>query len=142
MVTELIVRRTYPSTLSSIAQADNIVHPELITLELDHRRSPLDVGVLAYSVREKSKSGYLVDVNSVMPSRRKALVALWDFYFLQGSSHKTIETEFKSLESGLVWCESNGIPDVLCSPESARRGYVGYSNHIFEAILGPKKMSP
>lgn len=142
MVTELIVRRTYPSTLSSIAQAENIVHPELITLELDHRRSPLDVGALAYSVREKSKSGYVVDVNSVMPSRRKALVALWDFYFLQGSSHKTIETEFKSLESGLIWCESNGIPDVLCSPESARRGYVGYSNHIFEAILGPNQMSP
>lgn len=142
METELIVRNTYPSTLSSIVELDNVVHPEFITLQLDHRRSPLDVGVLAYSIREKAKQGYVVDVNSVLPSRRKALIALWDFYFIQGSSHKTIETEFKSLESGLTWCESNGIPDVLCNAESARRGYVGYSNYIFGAILGPDQMSP
>jgi len=142
MATELVVRNTYPSILSSIAQLDNIAHPEFITLQLDHRRSPLDVGVLAYSIRERAKQGYVVNVNSLLPSRRKALIALWDFYFIQGSSHKTIETEFKALESGLTWCESNGIPDVLCNAESARRGYVGYSDYIFGAILGPDQMSP
>lgn len=142
MQAELAVRETYASSLSYVAQLDHVVHPELVTLQLDHRRSPLDVGVLAYSIRGKTKKGYVVDVNSVLPSRRNALIALWDFYFIQGSSHKSIETEFKSLESGLDWCESNGVPDVLCSAESARRGYIGYSNHLFEAILGPDKMSP
>ena len=52
METELIVRNTYPSTLSYVAQLDNVAHPEFVTLQLDHRRSPLDVGVLAYSVRQ------------------------------------------------------------------------------------------
>lgn len=142
MQAELTRRQTYVISLSDIGQQDSIIHPELITLKLDHRRSPLDVGVLAFSTREKAKGGYLVDVKSLVPSRRNALISLLDRYYVEGSSHKTIETELKSLESGLDWCDKNGIPDVLCNAESARLGYVGFSNHLFQAILGPDRMSP
>lgn len=142
MQSNLVRPKTYAIDLSYMGQQEYISNPEQIALRLDFRVSPLEVGVLAYSVRQRIRGGYLVDVESLVPSRRKALIALLDHYYVQGSSHKTVNLEFKALEYALDWCDSNGMSDVLCNPDSARLGYMGFSNFLFQEILGPNEMAP
>ncbi|PRW84825.1 hypothetical protein C7A11_25085 [Pseudomonas simiae] len=135
MQSNLKARKTYAVSLSYVGEQDNILRPELLALKLKHRVNPLDIGVCAYSIREKINRGYRIDPDSVVPSRRKFLVALMERYSLQGGSHRTIETNFKYIEMALDWCDLNACSEVLCNPESARTAYMGYSNHIFQKIL-------
>jgi hypothetical protein len=137
-------RKVYVIRLSEVADQKEILHPELLALALDHRVSPLDVGVYAYSVRTQStrQGKYLVDPGSVIPSRRKLILGLLEAWYVAGTSHKTIETNFQFLGSALNWCDVNGHSDVFCNPEAARSAYMEYSNFIYQEILKPNGMAP
>lgn len=128
--------------LFHVAQQKHILHPESLALKLKHRANPLDVGGLAYSKRKKVKGFFWVDKTSIVPSRRGFLIALLDRHSVQGSSDRSINTEFKIVEYALDWCDSNGFSDVLCSAEAARASYVSYTNHLFQSVLGADGLKP
>jgi hypothetical protein len=130
--------------LADVFDGREILHPELMALQLDHRVSPLDIGVYLYSVRAKtSKPGrYSVDVTSVVPSRRKFILSFLDNHYVSASTHKTIETDVKFLERAVNWCDENEHSKVFCNPVAAREAYVEYSNFLFQEILKPNGMAP
>ncbi|MCF5802868.1 hypothetical protein ALQ80_100838 [Pseudomonas coronafaciens pv. oryzae] len=138
------VRKLHVVRLPEIADQREILHPELMALNLDHRVSPLDVGIYVYSVRAKTDKPrkYLVDVKSVVPSRRKMLLAFLEKHYVSNSSHKSIETDFKYLDRAVNWCDENGHSAVFCNPAAARAAYVEYSNFLFQEILKPNGMAP
>ncbi|MFO7072002.1 hypothetical protein P3E18_17295, partial [Pseudomonas aeruginosa] len=138
------LRKIHIARLPDIVDQREILHPELMALQLDHRVSPIDIGVYAYSVREKTnKPGkYLVDVNSVVPSRRKLILAFLDNHYVSNSSPRTIETDIKFLDRAVNWCDENGHSEVYCNPVAARAAYLEYSNFLFQEVLKPDGMSP
>ncbi|MGF6398406.1 hypothetical protein ABH905_002072 [Pseudomonas frederiksbergensis] len=138
------VRKVNVVRLPDIADQREILHPELMALKLDHRVSPLDVGIYAYSVRAKTSkpNKYLVDVRSVVPSRRKLILTFLENHYVSNSSHKSIETDIKFLDRAVNWCDENGHSEVFCNPVAARAAYVEYSNFLFQEILKPNGMAP
>lgn len=142
MQAEFTSRNINAIDLSWITQQEHTLHPELLALNLAHRANPLDIGGIAYSKRKKVKGFYLVDKSTVLPSRRAFIVALLDRYCVQGSSHKSINTEFKLIEYALDWCDSNDFSDVFCNADSAREAYLAYTNHLFGRVLGAEKLGP
>lgn len=131
--------------LSHMGSQADVLHPELLALKLSHRVSPFDVGVCAYTVRErvgKLHGGYLVNPDSLINSRKNLIVALLDGYYIRGLSHRSLETDFKYVDYGITWCDANGHSDVFCNPEAARVAYLTYTSYLYQEILKPKGMAP
>lgn len=142
---ELKARRIHVVDLSFVGKVGAVLNPELIALKLESRVHPLDVGVFAFSVRgrlDPRKGTYWVDENSLVPSRKRMIVALLDKFWLSGRSAGSINTDIKHLEYGLNWCDANGYSDIFCSAESARLAFMQFSNHLFQEILRPNGDAP
>lgn len=137
-------RKLHVMQMYDIAKQDEILHPELLALKLDHRVSPLDIGLIAYSVRSKSskQAKYIIDSSSVVPSRRKLIIALLDGYCVGAYSHKSVETDIKYLTYALDWCDGAGHSELYCSPEKARSAYMEYCNFLYQEVLKPGGMAP
>lgn len=145
MVNNLKAREIQVIDLSYMGNQADILHPEFLALKLTHRVSPFDIGVCAYTVRgkvSKLTGGVSVDPDSLVASRRNLIIALLDSYYVKGLGHKSIETDFKYVYYGIIWCDANGHSDVFCNPESARLSYFDYTNYLFQAILKPGGMAP
>lgn len=131
--------------LSDMGRDHSILSPQMLALNLPKRATPLDVGVFAFSVRgrlDSRKGTYWVDENSLVPSRKKLIIALLDFFYISGARPGSINTAIKNFEYGVSWCDANGCVDVFCDPQSARTAYFKYSNHLFQNILSSNGGTP
>lgn len=146
MANNLIARELQVIDLSYMGNQADILHPELLALKLAHRVSPFDVSVCAYTVRGRVRvgkhGGYTVDPKSLVPSRKNLIVALLDGYYTRGLTSKSIETDFKYVDYGILWCDANGHSDVFCNPDAARVTYLDYTNFLFQEILKPNGIAP
>lgn len=125
-----------------LVQQENILHPEMLALNLKHRVNPLDVGGVVYSKRIKVKNVFWVDKGSIVPSRRGFLISLLDKHVVSGATERSFQTGFKVIEYALDWCDANGFSDVLCNLESARVAYLNYTNHLFRLVIGVDGLGP
>ncbi len=131
--------------LSFMGGAHAILSPQLLALKLGNRVHPLDIGVFAYSVRgrfDPRKGSYWVDEGSLVSSRQKLIISLLDDFYISGAGDGTINTDIKNFEYAINWCDANECVDIFCSPESARLGYMKFSNHLFQEILKIDGASP
>lgn len=142
---ELKARSINLVELSFMGGDHAILFPQSLALKLDSRVHPLDVGVFAFSVRgrfDARKGTYWIDENSLVPSRKKLIISLLDDFYTSGAGHPTINTDIKNFEYAVNWCDANECVDLFCSPESARLGYMKFSNHLYQEILKPDGDSP
>ena len=145
MMKDLKARNIHVIDLSDMGQDHSILSPQLLALNLAKRTTPLDVGVFAFSVRgrlDPRKGTYWVDESSLVPSRKKLIIALLDSFYTSGASHGSINTDIKNFEYAVNWCDANECVDVFCNPESARVGYLKFSNHLFQEVLKPDGDAP
>lgn len=145
MIKDLKAREIHVINLSEMGQDCAILSPQLLALRLSGRKSPLDVGVIAFSVRgrfEALKGTYWIDEGSLVPSRKKLIISYLDSVYASGVTDNTIDIDFKHVEYAVNWCDANGCVDVFCSPESAKTAYLSFSNHLFQQVLKPDGHSP
>ena len=122
-----------------------ILSPQLLALKLGNRVHPLDIGVFAFSVRgrfDPRKGTYWVDESSLVSSRKNLIISLLDDFYTSGAGDGSINTDIKNFEYAVNWCDANECVDIFCSPESARLGYMKFSNHLFQEILKIDGASP
>lgn len=132
-------RKIHVVDLSFIGQEHEILHPERLALSLSHRPSPVDIGVYAYSVRGKLKRAeYWIDESSLVPSRRKMIIAWLDKMWVSGMQGNSIETDIKNFEYAINWCDEYGYSDVMCAPESARHAYMMFTSYLYQEISNGK----
>lgn len=145
MAKDLKAREIHVIDLSEMGQDHAILSPQLLALRLSNRKSPLDVGVIAFSVRgrfETLKGTYWIDEGSLVPSRKKLIISYLDSVYASGVTDNTIDIDFKHFEYVVNWCDANDCVDVFCSPESAKVAYLNFSNHMFQQVLKPGGLSP
>lgn len=135
MSVKRVPRQVHSVDLSYVGQEHEILHPEKLALSLSHRKSPLDIGVYAYSIRGKVKPvGYWADESSLIPSRRKMIVAWLDKMWVSGAKGNSIETDIKNFEYAINWCDEYGCVDVMCTPEGAQRAYMEFTSYLYQEI--------
>lgn len=135
MSVERVPRKIHAINLSDLGDGHEILHPERLALLLSHRASPLDVGVYAYSIRGKVRPvDYWADEKSLIPSRRKMIVAWLDKMWASGMQDNSIETDVKNFEYAINWCDEQGYEDVMCTPEGARRAYMMFTSFLYQEI--------
>lgn len=135
MSAKRVPRKIHTVDLSYIGQEHEILHPERLALLLSHRVSALDIGVYAYSVREKIRgAGYWVDENSLIPSRRKMIIAWLDKMWVSGTKGNSLETDVKNFEYAINWCDEYGHSDVMCTAEGAQLAYMAFTSHLYQEI--------
>lgn len=130
-----VPRKVHSVELSYVGQEHEILHPERLALSLSHRKSPVDIGVYAYAIRGKVRPvGYWVDESSLIPSRRKMIVAWLDKMWVSGAQGNSIETDVKNFEYAINWCDENGCGDLMCTPEAAQRAYMEFTSYLYQEI--------
>jgi len=142
---DLKARDIHVIKVSEMGQDHSILSPQMIALDLPQRKFPLDVGVFAFSVRgrlDPRKGTYWVDDHSLVPSRKRFIIAFLDSFYTSGASPGSINTDIKNFESAINWCDDNECVGVFCDPESARVAYLKYSNHLFQEVLKPDGPAP
>lgn len=140
-VQELSARNINLVELSFMGGDHAILSPQSLALKLDCRVYPLDVGVFAYSIRgrfDARKGTYWIDESSLVSSRKKLIISLLDDFYVSGAGHPTINTDIKNFEYAVNWCDANDCVDIFCSPESARLGYMKFTNYLYEEVLKSK----
>ncbi len=135
MSVKRVPRKIHTIDLSYVGQGHEILHPELLALSLSHRVSALDIGVFAYSIRGKVRSAeYWVDEVTLIPSRRKMIIAWLDKMWVSGAKGNSIETDVKNFEYVINWCDEHGCADVMCTPEGAQRAYMTLTSYLYQEI--------
>lgn len=147
---DLIVRETQVVTRLELSQ--DFLHPENVRLQLEKetRVHPLDIGALAYTIRQPQKNHHLanlpwlVDESSIMPSRRKLLVKLHDYVVTTGHNDKTIDFHLKNFIMIVTWLDEHGYTQTFETEVKARGAYKAYVdklNHQLKSVA-LDKISP
>jgi len=128
----LTVRDTFVA--DRLALLRDFSHPEKVRWQASKEVKvfPLDIGALAYTIRQPQKSNhlahlpYLVDESSFMPSRRKLLVALHDYISITGNNDQTVIFHLGHFIRAVMWLDTHGHSDAFESKEAARKGYIAF----------------
>lgn len=140
----LVERDTIVVTREEISQ--DFIHPEKVRLQLDKkvRLSPLDIGALAYTIRQPQINSSLahlpckVNKDSFKANRRKLLVALHDFVGITGNLDTTVKFHLDHFIRIITWFDEHGHIDVFESEYSARKAYVAYVNELNHQVKSCK----
>ena len=141
--TNLIERETI--IVNRLQLAQDFIHPEKIRLQLNKsvRVNPIDLGSLAYTIRQPQKNNHLahlpwlVDESSLMPSRRKLLVKLHDAIVITGNADSSIQAGIMGYSSIITWFDEHGHCDAFETEENARDAYIAYVaelNHQIKSV--------
>jgi hypothetical protein len=125
--------------------AQDFVHPEKVRLQLKKsvKVNPIDLGALAYTVRQPQKNNhlahlaYLVDESSFMASRRKLLVKLHDAIVTTSNADSSIYGEYVSQNLIIAWFDEHGHCDAFETEANARDAYSAYVaelNHQIKSV--------
>ncbi|WP_205884076.1 hypothetical protein [Pseudomonas hunanensis] len=127
------------------------LRPERLRLKLadDVRIAPIDIGSLAYSVREDASWKEItsgkpnrVSLQSLVEIRRDLIRGLLDSIFVSGGSERSIIFFLKNCKFVIDWCDKNGHKDVFTDVARTRRAYVSYVAHLRDKILVAGGLKP
>lgn len=145
----MVFRETDILTLSQLGR--ELLRPERIRLKLsdDVLIAPVDIGSLAYSIREKAVWKQVVagkpvkvDPTSLQECRRELVAAMLDSFYVSGARESSILFSCRNFRYILDWCDQNGFSDVFSDEEATRRAYLAYNDHLRDDILVRKALKP
>lgn len=142
---QLVIRATTTIEVSEIGNGQEFLYPERLKLKLETRlrASPVDFGALAYAIRERrGADGIAVVESSLVKGRSEVLRVVLDYIFISGIRPNSIQTYLKNFEIVMGWCDANGFREVFLSPETSRRAYQEYSEHLRHQILVDCTLKP
>lgn len=140
---KLVERKTI--VVNRLQLSQDFIHPENVRLQLDKkvRVNPIDLGALAYIVRQPQKNNnlahlpWLVAEDSFMQSRRKLLVKLHDAIFTTGNSETTIRNHLNAYVEFISWFDTHGHCGAFETEGSARDAYIAFVaelNHQIKSV--------
>jgi len=123
------------------------LRPELLRLQLGDARvkkSPIDIGSLAYSKRAvgsraHSDRGISVIESSLVESRRKLIINLLDWF--QGCRDTTVLLRWRLLEGVVDWINENGFVEIFSDAIQAAKAYFAYTDFL-NGLLMEGKFTP
>lgn len=148
--TNFVERETIVVTRPQLAQ--DFIHPENVRLQLKKnvRIHPIDLGALAYTIRQPQKNSHLahlpwlVDKDSFMPSRRNLLVKLHDAITTTGNADTSINNQIKAYIDVMLWFDAQGYSNAFTGETNARAAYIAYVGELNHQIkvVGLNNITP
>lgn len=128
---------------------NDYTHPEKIRLQLDKRVRvhPIDIGSLAYTVRQPMRKAHLlfdpleVDESSFNARRRELIVAIHDYIATTGHQDTTVDVYVNDYLKVIHWFDTNGYSDAFEVESSSREAYQGYVREL-NHLVNISKLSP
>jgi len=108
-------------------------------LQLACKPNPIDIGALAYHVRQKDAAAweYSVEKETLDSSRVRKLAKWVDCLAIQSGTGKrdtTLAAEIRLVFGFFDFCEQNGLVDFLKNKATAQNSYSEYSKHLTDRI--------
>lgn len=134
-----IYRDTDVITLDQLGQ--DFLRPEKIRVQLNDltvRKSPIDIGSLAYRCRDRAQAhqaglGNRVVESSLIISRRRFITNILDS--LVGLRDQSIKLFLSHVERIIIWLNDAGYEEIFASSEAAAVAYVSFTDKLYASVL-------